>query len=252
MSTAKKIGLAIALAAFGYGAYHLITSSSGKPAAVNNGNPTPNLLPAQNSGTKTNNLPAANTLVTQPANIPANVPATTVAPQSTTVATTVANTTQLPVLDQNLVLKFDMIGNEVRELQSRLNVWGNGVFNLETQSTLFERKGVNQISLNQYDSMPDRVAPVVVAPVSTHLYKIGDTLITTRSTTVKEYRSATSWKGTSQNIGSGKTLGVVVALYGSLNSAEYIVKISGFNIPGMFESNPTTHYRVKQSDVRKK
>lgn len=57
------------------------------------------------------------------------------------------------VLDRNLLLKQGVRGNEVKELQRLLGVSQDGIFGPITESTLFQLKGVKQITLATFGTV---------------------------------------------------------------------------------------------------
>ena len=59
-------------------------------------------------------------------------------------------------INKALVLKNGSKGIEVAELQKLLGVTTDGVFGTGTETALYNRKGVKEISLNGFASMPDR------------------------------------------------------------------------------------------------
>ena len=75
---------------------------------------------------------------------------------------------QIIVLDGSLMLSVGSSGNEVKELQRLLGVDIDGSFGTQTQTALFNKKGLKQTTLYQYQNTPDRVP---------HNFKLGDTLV---------------------------------------------------------------------------
>lgn len=84
-------------------------------------------------------------------------------PVQTVVQTPVATV----VLNADLLLKRGMQGYEVKELQRLLNVTADGIFGPMTENALYNRKGVRQITLNQFNKFAN------VVPTS---LKVGDTV----------------------------------------------------------------------------
>jgi len=93
----------------------------------------------------------------QPAGTPAKTPATG---KQQTVTTATGNTVTITTnkLNGNLLLSMGIgpggRGDEVRELQKLLGVPVTGIFNNETKAALLKRKGVESISLNQFNNTP--------------------------------------------------------------------------------------------------
>lgn len=62
-------------------------------------------------------------------------------------------------LDYNKILRKGVNGPETRQLQAWLGVATDGIFGPVTESALIDRKGVDSISLNGFQSTPDAGAP---------------------------------------------------------------------------------------------
>lgn len=92
-----------------------------------------------------------NTNVDDPTPIPTNT-------------TTIVNTI---VLDGTKLLKKGSTGFEVKELQKRLGVSQDGSFGAITETALFNKKGVKQITLNNYDNLVNSVP---------HKFSVGSTV----------------------------------------------------------------------------
>lgn len=58
-------------------------------------------------------------------------------------------------LDYNKILKRGDRGEEVKLLQRWLGVTADGIFGPITESALLQKKGINNISLTEYSTMPD-------------------------------------------------------------------------------------------------
>ncbi len=58
-------------------------------------------------------------------------------------------------LDKNKVLKYGSNGAEVRQLQKWLGITADGIFGAQTEAALMARKGVEQITLAQFESSAD-------------------------------------------------------------------------------------------------
>ena len=58
------------------------------------------------------------------------------------------------VLDSNLVLQLGSRGQEVATLQKLMSISADGVFGSQTESRLFQLKGVKKVSINQYRLLP--------------------------------------------------------------------------------------------------
>lgn len=69
--------------------------------------------------------------------------------------TTPAPAPQPAALDYNKILRRGVNGAETRQLQAWLGVATDGIFGPITESALIDRKGVESISLNGFQTMPD-------------------------------------------------------------------------------------------------
>lgn len=83
-------------------------------------------------------------------------------------------TQQNNILDGNKVLKIGVNGIETKELQRLLGITQDGVFGNQTQSVLFNKKAVNQITLNKWITTPNNSQN---QSTIRYKYKIGDNLV---------------------------------------------------------------------------
>ena len=77
-------------------------------------------------------------------------------PSSTPASTTPSYTPPAPAnvaLNRNLILRRGSIGAEVKELQKLLKIYSDGKFGPQTEATLFSKKGVKEITLNNFTKL---------------------------------------------------------------------------------------------------
>lgn len=156
------------------------------------------------------------------------------------VTTPVINTPAPVVLNKSLVLKKGSKGNEVRELQKLLKVTADGDFGANTEGALFTKKGVKQISLNQYSSAPD---------VNTSALPIKTRVMANVKAGVKVNEVGTKADGTMYDTGKvydtiayGEEIGTIISISTSKNY--YVVALEKwFGI--------TVNVWVKASEVAK-
>lgn len=155
--------------------------------------------------------------------------------------TTPVITTPTPIaLNKSLVLKKGSKGNEVRELQKLLKVTVDGDFGANTEGALFSKKGVKQISLNQYNSAPD---------VNTSALPLNTRVMANVKAGVKVNEVGTKADGTMYDTGKvydtiayGEEIGTIISISTSKNY--YVVALEKwFGI--------TVNVWVKASEVAK-
>lgn len=133
-------------------------------------------------------------------------------------------TTPAPALDKGKILKKGSTGPEVKELQKLLGITADGIFGAQTEAALKSKKGVIQITLNEYNK---------VLTINQNPYKVGDTLMSNNKngTPVRDaYVAADKHYYTNNDIETtidfGKEIGKIIAVGSSGNS--YVVMIDGF------------------------
>lgn len=85
---------------------------------------------------------------------------------------------QITPLNYNLLLKNGSRGNEVKELQRLLKITTDGIFGNQTETSLFNKKGIKQTTLSNYINLNDVVQ---------YKYKIADLLTATASVQFREF-----------------------------------------------------------------
>lgn len=65
------------------------------------------------------------------------------------------NGSSAPQLNYNRLLKFGSNGAEVRQLQKWLGITADGIFGAQTEAALMARKGVEEITLAQFENSAD-------------------------------------------------------------------------------------------------
>ena len=66
------------------------------------------------------------------------------------------------LLDGNKLLKIGVKGAETKELQRLLGIVQDGVFGNQTQTTLFNKKGLKEITLNNWITTPNTANPNII------------------------------------------------------------------------------------------
>ncbi|MBB1195069.1 hypothetical protein DNC80_15495 [Flavobacterium sp. SOK18b] len=94
------------------------------------------------------------------------------------------------VPNYNLILRLGSRGQEVAKLQSMMGVPSDGIFGLQTESKLFELKGVKIVSLNTYAQIVKR------ATLSTIVYPAGTKVMVKNRNGAKVYRGERKADGT--------------------------------------------------------
>jgi hypothetical protein len=98
-----------------------------------------------------------------------NTGTTTSVKPATTTATTTTTT-----LNKGLVLKKGSTGKEVKELQKLLGITADGIFGAQTETALYNKKKVKQITLGQYTALPKGTQVWANAYPKTTFYKVNE------------------------------------------------------------------------------
>lgn len=143
-------------------------------------------------------------------------------------------------LNKTLVLKKGSKGNEVRELQKLLGVTADGDFGANTEAALVAKKGVKEISLNQYSTALN---------VNTNALPKGTRVMANVKAGVKVNEAATKDNGVYYDSGKvwttvayGKEIGTIISI--STTKNYYVVRMTTWN-------NSTMDVWVKASEVVK-
>lgn len=153
---------------------------------------------------------------------------------------------QSNLLDGNKLLKVGVNGLETKELQRLLGITQDGYFGNQTVTTLYNKKGVTQITLNQWITTANTTNPNII-----YKFKVGDVLTVNASTGMSfPVYAKVPLTNTFTDTGevaffqNSQVLGKVVALRKSSSSKPlYLIQNTG-----LF---PDNYYMASETYIRK-
>ncbi|MGQ2982129.1 peptidoglycan-binding domain-containing protein [Flavobacterium sp.] len=144
-----------------------------------------------------------------------------VAPEPTPVVNVPVTQPVAISLNKNLLLKNGSKGSEVKELQKLLGISADGVFGAQTEAALYAKKGVKQITLNEYAN---------VAGVNQNPLKVGDRVMANKNgvkTTIANLAANQTYFDTGATYkayGYGTEIGKIVAI-STPTKSRYVVEV---------------------------
>lgn len=150
-------------------------------------------------------------------------------------------TTPTTTIDLNKVLAKGSTGIEVKELQRLMSITADGVFGSQTESRLYQLKGVLKASINQYKSLP--TINTTSLPIGTRVMANSGINTETKLYTALQKADGSFYTNNevSDTINYGDEIGTIKGVDSTKNW--YLVLR-----PGFFTD---TYYFVKAIDVKK-